>query len=376
MELRACEENFLQFPRRKVESYMRALYLNKVFLKVVFFSFVFSIYSAGFAQAETRELVLLNWSEYMDPELIAKFEKQFNVEVNEVYFESDDLRDAMLLETEVQGYDLALVNDLAVDVYRIQGWLAPVDTNYVPNLKHIEERWLDAFAGVRGFAMPYFWGTLGIAYRSDLIEKAPSSWMDFFKPTESVRGKIGLIESSTEVIGMALKALGYSANSNDARAIDEAEELLLAQKPFVKSYVYIALNEQSALVSGDIAITMIYSGDALMVQEHHEMIEYVVPKEGGTLWADYLVVMKNSMNKDLAWAFINFLNEPEHAAQLAQYVYYATPNKAAEKILPADFLENEVIYPTEEALAKSEPFQPIPPRVQKKRSLVFARLLE
>ncbi len=353
---------------------MRAHYLNKVFLKVVFFSFVFSIYSAGFAQSETHELVLLNWSEYMDPELIAKFEKQFNVEVDEVYFESDDLRDAMLLETDARGYDLALVNDLAVDVYRMQGWLAPVDTNNVPNLTHIEDRWLDAFAGVRGFAIPYFWGTLGIAYRSDLIEKAPSSWMDFFKPTESMRGKIGLIESSTEVIGMALKALGYSANSNDAMAIDEAEELLLAQKPFVKSYVYIALNEQSALVSGDIAITMIYSGDALMVQEHHEMIKYVVPKEGGTLWADYLVVMKYSMNKDLAWAFINFLNEPEHAAQLARYVYYATPNKAAEKILPADFLENEVIYPTEEALAKSEPFQPIPPRVQKKRSLVFARL--
>ncbi len=169
---------------------MRAHYLNKVFLKVVFFSFVFSIYSAGFAQSETQELVLLNWSEYIDPELIAKFEKQFNVEVNEVYFESDDLRDAMLLETDARGYDLALVNDLAVDVYRMQGWLAPVDTNNVPNLTHIEDRWLDAFAGVRGFAIPYFWGTLGIAYRSDLIEKAPSSWMDFFKPTESMRGKI------------------------------------------------------------------------------------------------------------------------------------------------------------------------------------------
>lgn len=355
---------------------MRPLYLIKAFLKVACLSLVFSICSAGFAQSETRELVLLNWSEYMDPELIAKFEKQFNVDINEVYYESDDLRDAMLLETDARGYDLAVVNDLAVDVYRMQGWLAPVDMNNVPNLKHIEDRWLDAFSGVRGFAIPHFWGTLGIAYRSDLVDKTPSSWMDFFKPTESIRGKIGMIESSTEVIGMALRALGYSVNSNDARAIDEAEELLLAQKPFVKSYVYIALNEQSALVSGDIAITMIYSGDALMVQEHHEMIEYVVPEEGGNLWADYLVVMKNSTNKDLAWAFINFLNEPENAAQLAQYVYYATPNEAAEKILPAEFLENEVIYPTEEALAKSEPFQPIPPRVKKKHSMVFARLIE
>ncbi len=356
---------------------MRALHLTKSFFSAVVFGVFFAVHSsANFAQQETDELVFLNWSEYMDPALIDKFEKQFNVEIKEVYFESDDLRDEMLLETDTHGYDLAVVNGIALGFYRKQGWLAPITANGVPNLKHIDDRWLDAFAGARGFGMPYFWGTLGIAYRSDLIEKAPSSWMDLFKPAESLRGKIRMVESSRDLLGMALKALGYSANSEDATAIKEAEQLLLAQKPYVKSYTYITLSGESALVSGDVAMTMIYSGDALMVQEHHENIEYVVPEEGGNLWVDYLVVMRHSKNQELARTFVNFLNEPEHAAQLAQFVYYATPNRAAETRLPAEFLEDKVIYPSEEVMAKSEPYVPISPRVQKRRASVYARLVQ
>ena len=121
---------------------------------------------------------------------------------------------------------------------------------------------------------------------------------------------------------------------------------------------------------------MLYSGDALMVQEHHEDIEYVLPEEGGNIWVDYLVVLESSKNKDLALAFINFLNEPENAAQLAEFVYYATPNKAAEKLLPAEFLEDPVIYPSKEALAKSEFHNPLPPRAAKKRNLAVSKILK
>ena len=178
----------------------------------------------------------------------------------------------------------------------------------------------------------------------------------------------------TRLLGMALKALGHSANSTDPAATKAAEQLLLAQKPYVKTYNYVALNENSALVSGDIVAAMIYSGDALMVQEFDENIQYLLPAEGGNIWVDYLAVVESSRNKDLAWAFINFLNQPEHAAQLAEYVYYATPNTAAEKLLPQEFLEDPVIYPSKEALARSEFHTPLPPRAVKKRNLAFARI--
>ena len=198
--------------------------------------------------------------------------------------------------------------------------------------------------------------------------------MDILQPVESLRGRIGMVENSGDLMGMALKALGHSANSSDPAAIKAAEQLLLAQRPYVNTYSYVALNEESALVSGEIIAAMVYSGDALMVQEFDENIRYGLPTEGGNIWVDYLAVVESSRNKDLAWAFINFLNEPEHAAQLAEYVYYATPNTAAQELLPPEFLENPVIYPSEEALARSESHTPLPPRAVKKRNLAFARI--
>lgn len=324
--------------------------------------------------APPRTLVLLNWSEYIDPELVEEFEQQFNAKVSEVYFESDDLRDDMMLETGAIGYDLVIVNGINVDSYRKRGWIAPLDEARLPNLKYVDRHWREAFEGAGGYAVPYFWGTLGIAYRQDLVEQAPSSWLDILQPPESLHGKIGMIENSRDLVGMALKALGHSANSSDPAAIKAAEQLLLAQKPYVKTYSYIALTEESALVNGDLVAAMVYSGDALMVQEYDENIQYVLPAEGGNIWVDYLAVVEHSKNKDLAWAFINFLNEPEHAAQLAEYVYYATPNTAAEKLLPQEFLADPVIYPSKEALARSEFHTPLPPRAVKKRNLAFARV--
>jgi spermidine/putrescine transport system substrate-binding protein len=336
--------------------------------------FFMLIPASVFGQSPQRELVLLNWSEYLDPALVEKFEQTHNVKLREVYFESDDLRDEVLLETDGAGFDLAVVNGIMIDTYRKRGWLAAATSEQIPNLKHIDDHWLKTFNGARGYAVPYFWGTLGIAYRADLVERPPESWMDLFKPAEQLRGKLAMVESQRDALGMALKALGYSANSIDSRQIGEATELLLAQRPYVKSYSYLVLDENSALVKGDVAMAMMFSGDALMLQEYHDAIQYHVPREGGNIWADYLVVMEGSRNKDIAYAFIDFLNEPEHAVQLAEFVYYATPNKAAEKLLPEEFLEDPVIYPSKEVLARSEAYTPLPARAIKKRNTNFARL--
>ena len=124
--------------------------------------------------APPRTLVFLNWSEYIDPELVEEFEQQFNAKVSEVYFESDDLRDDMMLETGAIGYDLVIVNGINVDSYRKRGWIAPLDQAALPNLKHVDQHWRNAFDSGNGYGVPYFWGTLGIAYRQDLVEQAPS----------------------------------------------------------------------------------------------------------------------------------------------------------------------------------------------------------
>ena len=222
--------------------------------------------SVSFGQSSPRELVLLNWSEYMDPELIEDFERLYKVKVREIYFESDDLRDEMLLESGGMGYDLAIVNGAMIGTYQKRGWLQPVTEKQIPNMRLIDDYWLKAFNGTEGYAVPYFWGTLGIGYRADLLETPPVSWMDLFKPSAQVRGKIAMIESQRDAMGMALKALGYSVNSTDRRQIREATELLLAQRPYVKPYTYLVLDENSALVTGDIVMAMMFNGDVLMLK--------------------------------------------------------------------------------------------------------------
>ena len=332
------------------------------------------ITSPALGQTSQRELVLLNWSEYMDPELVGKFEQLHDIKVRERYFETDDLRDEMLLETDGAGADLAIVNGTMIESYRKRGWLADATVRQIPNLKHVDDKWLNAFEGVNGHAVPYFWGTLGIGYRTDLVATPPQTWMDLYKPAEELREKIAMVDSQRDIMGMALKALGYSANSSDSQQIRESMELVLTQQPYVKTYTYMVLDENSAIVKGDIVMAMMFSGDALMVKEYNDNIEYIVPKEGGNLWVDYLVVMQSSNKKDIAYAFIDFLNEPEHAAQLAEYVYYATPNNGAEKLMPAEFREDPVIYPSKEVLSRCETYKKLPPRAVKKRNNNFARL--
>jgi spermidine/putrescine transport system substrate-binding protein len=327
------------------------------------------------AEAAERELLFLNWSAYMDPELIAEFESSHGVKVKQIYFEHDEARDSMLVEADGKGYDLAIVAGANMSTYRSLGWLAPLSEAEIPNLAHIDPRWINAFEAAAGHAVPYFWGTLGISYRADLVPEPITSWRQLFEPSEALHGRIGMIGDPVDLISMALKALGYSANSTDPEALVAAERLLLDQKPHVRTYRYISLSEESSIVTGEVAASMMYSGEALMVAEHNEDIVSVVPEEGGNIWIDYLVVMESSPNKELAKAFINFLNEPEHAARLAQFVYYATPNLAAERLLPQDFLENPVIFPSESVLERSEFYAEIPPRGEQHRNTIVSRVI-
>ena len=326
-------------------------------------------------RAEAKELVLLNWSDYLDPELIAKFEQEHGIKVKEIYFEHDEARDNILVEADGKGYDLAIVNGGNMSTYRSRGWLAPVDQEQAPNLRHIDPRWANAFDAARGHGVPYFWGTLGIGYRSDLVDEPITSWRQLFEPAEPLRRRIGMIGDPADMLGMALKALGYSVNSVDPQELAKAERMLLEQKPHVRTYDYVSLGEQSSLVTGEVVATMMYSGDALMVAEHDENITYVVPEEGGNIWVDYLVVMEGSSKKALARQFIDFLNEPENAAQLAEFVYYATPNRAAEALLPQEFREDPVIYPPQSVLDRSEFYAEISPRGEKRRNTIFARVV-
>ena len=174
---------------------------------------------------------------------------------------------------------------------------------------------------------------------------------------------------------MALKSLGYPMGSSNRQELEEARQLLLAQAPAVTGYSAVATNSKnSKLVSGEVSVVLTYNSDALMLKEFEPQIEYVLPKEGGAIWADFICLSAKANNPQLAHRFINFINQPEQAANNALFIYAATPNREAEKLLPAEFLNNPAIYPSKVAVAQSETHKILSPRTIKKLNSIMNEL--
>ncbi|MDH3349658.1 MAG: spermidine/putrescine ABC transporter substrate-binding protein, partial [Desulfobulbaceae bacterium] len=250
------------------------------------------------AHGNEKQIVLLNWSEYFDPDVLADFEKESGIKVKEVYFETDEIRTEMLINSNGQGYDVILCNGVNISLYAKKNWLAPIPEEKITNLQYVAPRWRDAFPQAETYGVPFFWGTLGIGYRSDLVKKPVAKWSDIFNPDESLRGKIVMIKDSRDLIGMALKSLGYSANSTVPAELSAAKNLLLKQKPYVKAYSYVSLSEKSSMVTGQTLMAMMFNGDAIMLQEHEPAITFIQPEEGGSLWCDYFLIGRSSPHKE------------------------------------------------------------------------------
>lgn len=341
--------------------------VNGLLVVITLFFFYTSVYASS-----TQELTFLNWSSYINPDLVVKFEEKFNAKIHLVTFDSDDSRNQMLVSTDGGNFDVALVDGDSIQGYVRKGWLAEVSEKEIPNIENIIPQWGSAYEGTQEYAVPYFWGTVGIAYRSDLVKSPITSWMDILRPAEELHGKIFMLPQTRELVDIGLKALGYSLNNtDDPNAYKQAKKVLLEQKEYVKKYDVPAVNDSSALVSGEVLAAATYSGDALALQEINDNITFVIPSEGSILWVDYLVVMAKSEKKKLAMDFINFLNDPQNAAEHAEYMYYATPNSAAEKLLPKDFLTDPLIYPSSEIMEKCEIEKKLPARVYKNRNTIF-----
>jgi len=322
-----------------------------------------------------RTLTILNWSEYLDPDLVHRFEQKYQVKVSELYYGSDEQRSDLLLQNNAYGYDLILSSGVDLQNYINRGWLAALEEDKLSFLNQLNPKWRGAFPGAVQYAIPYFWGTVGIVYRHDLIQEPITHWKQLYQPSAELQGKVGMIDEPRDLIGMGLKSLGYSANSEVSSQLGEVENVLQLQKTMVNSYIYMTLDEHSPIVSGEIVASMIYNGDALMVKEHSENLTFVLPEEGGAIWVDYFTIGAKAKEPELAYAFLNFINQAEHAAQLAQYVYYATPNLAAEKLLPEEFLNDKDIYPDADKLKNSEFYRPLPARIQRRRNVISINIL-
>ena len=321
-------------------------YIKKIFYIAPFFlatSFADQL-NDGSIEPEKSTLVFLTWEDYIDEELIDEFEKKHHAKIEFVYFEHDEERDDMVASPDGRVFDVIMVDGQSMATYRRLNWLASVTSTHVPNIINYNDMWRKFRPEAVGFGVPYAWGTAGIAYRKDLVSFPVDSLAVLFDPPADLQHKIIMTPQILEMIPAALSLLGVNPNSTDDINLKRAEKMLLAQRPYVQSYNALQLDESSALVTGRAFIAYAYSGDALILQDFNDNIEYVVPKEGSPLWVDFLAVSSKSYQKELALKFLNFMSDNDVIAKNIATTYSASFNDIANMKSPKEIRENPIIF--------------------------------
>jgi spermidine/putrescine transport system substrate-binding protein len=299
-------------------------------------------------------LTIFNWGDYIDQTLVKRFEEETGVKV---IYETFDSNEAMMTKIEQGGttYDIAVPSEYMIDKMRQEKLLIPLDHSKLPNLKNIDERFMDLpFDPDNKYSVPYFWGTVGIVYNPTMLDGMEiDSWNDLWDP--KLKNEIFLIDGAREVIGMGLNSLGYSLNDTNKDHLREAKEKLDSLTPNIKAIV--GDEARTLLENKEAAIGLVWSGVASEIMFENEDLEYVVPKEGSNLWFDNMVIPKTAKNVEAAHQFINFILDAKVAAQNTEYVYYSTPNKEALKHMPEEMVNDQRFYPPAELTEKLEVYE-------------------
>lgn len=291
----------------------------------------------------SQTLNVYAWSDYIAPEAIEGFQNEYGVAVSvDTFGNNEDM--IAKVRPGSSGYDLVQPSDYAVQIMASEKLLAPLDKAMLPNLANIKPENLDLYFDKGNvYSVPFNYGTTGLAYSKKAFPTPPDSWAVVFDTAqaEGIKGQFSMLDDAREVPGAALKYLGKSLNDTDPADLQQAEELLKAQKPLLAAYDSDTVSRK--LAAGEVVIAQCYNGVALQAHtgiegdfDGNADIGFFIPKEGSTIWQDNFAVLADSPNQYTAFVFLNYMMRPEVAAQNTAYNLGLSPNAAAEKLLPAD----------------------------------------
>ncbi|HEW91334.1 MAG TPA: extracellular solute-binding protein [Thermotogaceae bacterium] len=310
--------------------------------KVLSLSILIVMLSVTIFTATKQKLYIYNWSDYIPQEVIEKFEKLYNCKVIYDTYDSNETMYAKL-KAGARGYDIAFPSGDYTQIMIKEGMVVPLDKSKIPNFKYIDPEVLKKIDYDPGnkYSVPYQMGSTGIAVNTKYLKDYPRSWKIF--EMKEIKGKATLLDDMREVFGAALKYLGYSVNTTNMEELEEAKNVILKWKENIAKFD----NELFAkgVISGEFWIVHGYGENIFYeaTEEEAKNIDFFIPKEGGTLWIDNMVILKGARNVDLAYKFIDFILEPEIAAEISDYLLLPCI------IVPArDFIKEKRIYTIEE----------------------------
>ena len=314
------------------------------------------IYGQKDGTSKNGQVIVYNWGEYIDPEIIDLFEEETGIDVIYEEFETNEIMYPKIQSGAI-AYDVVCPSDYMIQRMIENDLLAEINYDHIPNLKYIGDNYMKMsrqFDPENKYSVPYLWGTVGILYNKKMVDKPVDSWGILWD--KKYEDSILMQDSVRDAFAVALKYLGYSLNSTDLDELEAAKNLLIEQKPLVQAYVIDQVRDK--MIGGEAALGVIYSGEALYCQQENPDLDYVIPKEGTNIWIDSWVIPKNAKNVENAEAFINFLCRPDIAKMNFDYITYSIPNTAGRDLIEDESLRNSPIaFPDDSKLENCETFR-------------------
>lgn len=335
---------------------------------------------AASLQAQEKTLKLFNWADYFAEDTLARFTAETGIRVLYDVMDSSETLEAKLMAGR-SGYDLIFPGDTVAERLMRAGSLQKLDKSRLTALNDIEPglQALHAqYPNSRDATVPYTWGTVGLTYNAEMIEKrlpdAPVNSLDLlFKPELAAKFAdcgIAMIDSPDEVLAVVLNYLGRDPRSGDPADLKAAQALLVQIRPYLTKLQSQPVND---LVNGNLCLSLGYSGDVTQAQRaateagKRADFQYRIPREGTTVWMDSMAIPADARHPEYAYAFINFVMRPENMAAITNSTGYPTSSAKARPMVDADMRGNPDIYPDEAGYARLIPGKDIPQRHMRAR---------
>ncbi len=330
--------------------------------------------------ASAEEVRVYNWSDYIDEDLLTKFEEETGIKLIYDVFDSNDVLETKMLAGN-SGYDVVVPSGTFLQRQISAGAFQKLDEAQLSNKGNmwgvIEDR-TAKYDPDNAYSINYMWGTTGIGVnlakvQEALGEDAPITSLDLVFNPENMEKLadcgVHFLDAADEIIPAVLAYLGEEPDSHDTDVIAKAEAVLAGVSPYVQKFhssEYI-----NGLANGDICVAIGWSGDILQARdraaeaENGVEIAYNAPSEGALMWFDQMAIPVDAPNAEAAHKFLNFIMDAENMAAASNYVYYANGNEASQPMLEEDVIGDPAIYPDAATLENLYTTSPYPPKTQR-----------
>ncbi|EHD22744.1 MULTISPECIES: polyamine ABC transporter substrate-binding protein [Brenneria] len=299
------------------------------------------------------ELRLYNWGDYINPAVLTAFTKETGISVKlDTYGNNEEM--LAKIQAGASGYDIVFPSVHMQDVMATLKLLEKTDINQAADFGNIDPQFLRAKTDPKGeYCLPYAWGTVGIFYNKNKVDKPITSWRDFF--AEAERGKkVIMLDDMRETLSVGLIVNNKSVNTHSGEDLKQAADWLTAKKPLVSAFTY----ESIPLVqSGDVAAAHYFVGALMYVSQDPDNLAYVIPEEGATMYQENMCVLHSAPNKENAKKFMEFFLKPDIAAMNTAQQMNGTPNRKAIDLLPASLKNNPAANPPADVRARLQIFE-------------------